>query len=480
MSEISKEKQHLQDNKKEKADVYTYLLEYLDGFQDMSAVIKDAFMGGDKVRKTEMKRFLSNTILGGFKSNLVVKSYDFKGKMNSRAYLYNGTYWDSIHDNQMMNDFVRMACEKMGVPEMFRCCPKFMGALHEDINYNASHHMEQHVPKGEVWMNMQNGKLVIRNNGTIELMDHCREDYFTYCLPYTYDPEADCPMFHKYMDEVLPDKDTQKTVMMFAAYCFTRDLKLEKMLVLMGLGSNGKSVFMDVISALFGEHAVSYISLSDLTADDEKRSHIEGKYVNISSETGRKLYPDVLKKLASGEEIDVRTLYRGTHIMRHYAKLIVSFNKLPKAEQTYGWFRRWLLVVFKNTIDSNRQDPDLCKKLCTELSGIMNWILELLQELLVSRKLYISEECEKNLDEYKLTSDSVAMFLAEWCERDYSYGTGGKALFRDYKAYCNENVRTPLGKQNFYERMVQLGVKRTVKSNVPTFNIRVKAENDRA
>ena len=37
-------------------------------------------------------------------------------------------------------------------------------------------------------------------------------DFLRYQLPYEYDPGAECPQFEAFLDDVLPEKDSQKTI----------------------------------------------------------------------------------------------------------------------------------------------------------------------------------------------------------------------------------------------------------------------------
>ena len=45
--------------------------------------------------------------------------------------------------------------------------------------------------------------------------------------------------------------------------------------------------------------------------------------------------------------------------MENYAKLLFATNELPKeVEQTHGYFRRWLIVPFDETIPESEQDKE--------------------------------------------------------------------------------------------------------------------------
>ena len=74
---------------------------------------------------------------------------------------------------------------------------------------------------------------------------------------------------------MLPDADAQRVLAEFIGFSFVRGINPEKMLVLLGGGSNGKSVTLAIIEALLGRQNVSNVTLSDLTCDAEKRCMTE-------------------------------------------------------------------------------------------------------------------------------------------------------------------------------------------------------------
>jgi hypothetical protein len=98
----------------------------------------------------------------------------------------------------------------------------------------------------------------------LELRDHRKEDLFNYVLPYCFDPKAECPQWHKFLDRVLPEKESQQVLREFIDYCFMKDHRMEKMLLLYGGGLNGKSVTLEIIECLLGNYFGPIIILSGL------------------------------------------------------------------------------------------------------------------------------------------------------------------------------------------------------------------------
>lgn len=168
-------------------------------------------------------------------------------------------------------------------------------------------------------------------------------------------------MFDKYLLRVLPDSQSRDVLSEFLGWIFIRDLKLEKALFLLGSGHNGKSVFFELINALLGSQNVSNLGLSDLS-HPKNRPELGLALLNFGSEISDRCKVDLFKKLTSGEPVPARKLYNDTYMMNDYARLAFAANVLPaNTEHTIGFFRRFLIVPFTQTIGEDEKDPDLAR-----------------------------------------------------------------------------------------------------------------------
>ena len=391
-------------------------------------------------------------------------------KKNGFIYLYNGCFWNEI-DKERFQFFLGHAALKMGVE-------KFRGKIHtfkEDL-------FKQFM--GEAYLTTPQSKsdsvLINLQNGTFEISSENRgirgfnpKDFLTYQLPFKYNPESQAPIFQKYLDDVLPDKDKQKVLAEYCGYIFTKTsvLKLEKMLILYGTGANGKSVFFEIINALLGTENVSNYTLQSLTNENGYyRVKISNKLVNYASEINGKLETDIFKQLASGEPVEARSPYGEPFILNEYAKLIFNCNELPKdVEHTNAFFRRFLIIDFNVTIPENKQDKELANYIIKhELSGVFNWILQGLERLLMQKSFSKCEAVDTALHCYEKQSDSVKMFIDEYEYKSSLSYTLIKTLYDQYRNYCIEDGFKPVNKMNFSKRLAhyKILVKRINVGNV--------------
>jgi putative DNA primase/helicase len=196
------------------------------------------------------------------------------------------------------------------------------------------------------------------------LREHRSIDFLTYIAPFEYDPTSSAPQFEKYLNAVLPDKESRDLLQEYCGYVFTRQLKLEKALILFGSGANGKSVFFEIFIALLGKENVSTYSLGDLTDHDSgnaNRAGLNDKLVNYGSEMrSDKLDADMFKRLVSGEPVTARLKYGNPFDLRSNTKFIFNSNTLPKnVEHNEAFFRRFIIIPFEQTIPEDKRDSQL-------------------------------------------------------------------------------------------------------------------------
>lgn len=378
---------------------------------------------------------------------------------NDYIYVYNGAYWQPVEENDFKRFLVDVAIA-MGVPELDAKHYKFPDELYAQFILLAT--LPTLQPRNKILIPLQNGTYEIDGNEH-RLRENRREDFLTYQLPFEYDPKAKCPMFRMYLWEVLPDVKCRKLLAEYMGFIFTTNLKLEKVLFLYGTGSNGKSVFFDIVKAVIGSENISSYSLQSLTRDNSyERAEISTKLLNYSTEINEKMDVEVFKKLASGEPVGARQIYGRPFTMENYhCKFMFNCNVLPvEIERTHAFFRRLLIIPFNRVFYEGEQDINLAKKIiASELSGVFNWILDGLNRLLSQGRFTESEVVWKQIDEYRKESDSVALFLDD---RGVGFGVDKdlplSVMYYDYVGFCKEYGFKPLSVINMSKRLKATGL----------------------
>jgi len=374
--------------------------------------------------------------------------------INGAPHIYDGSYWVRIEENQ---------------------CQGMLSWLAEFLGHSAAHSRfylfrEQLLKQllSALWLNIPDADddtaLVNLRNGTLEitldqtnLRKFSRDDLLTYQLPFDFDDCAVCPIFDRFLLRVLPDESSRLVLAEFFGWVFLRGLKLEKILVLFGDGFNGKSVLYDIINALFGSENVSHMGFGSLNKI-ENRFWLGEALLNFSSEISGNCDPDLFKKLASGEPVEARRLFKDVFFMRRYARMACNTNVLPtNTEQTKGFFRRFLIIPFTVTIPEDEADPDLARKIIdSELPGVFNWVMSGLNRLRANRRFSECEASDTALASYRKESDSVALFLDDECWVHSPNSKIAKSeIYKEYRIYCITSGHKALSKSNFGKRLLR-------------------------
>lgn len=384
-----------------------------------------------------------------------LKSRRFElAKRNDFVFVFNGDYWKEI-DRDTLKHFLKQAAEKLGVSPITARYYEFVDKLYKQFLTDA-HFEPVEQSDDSVLINLQNGTFEIGPAGQ-QLREFRAADFLRHQLPFRYDPAATAPRFQTFLDEVLPDRDQQNIIAEYLGYIFTRDLKLEKSLLLHGNGANGKSVVFDVTNALLGRENVANYSLSDLL-EEHNRAQIANKLLNYGSEINASVTKDTFKNLVSGEPIMARLKYGNSFMMENYAKLAFNCNELPRdIEHSDAYFRRLIIIHFAKTIAEKDQDKDLAAKIiASELSGVFNWVIGGLRRLLANRKFTQSAKVEEAVQNYRKDSDSVAGFLEEQAPES-GLNDLLKTVYSDYKSWAIDCGFRPIGRNNFSRRLQALG-----------------------
>ena len=281
-----------------------------------------------------------------------------------------------------------------------------------------------------------------------------RKDMLTLKMGATFDKDADCPRWKRFISEVFPnDDELQRYIQRVAGYCLTGETKEQCFFILHGAGANGKSTFLNVLADVLGEYHTSIAArvLVGGKNDNEPQwalAQCKGSRLLTMSETNEGMKLDEgLTKIATGEdEIQCRVM-RGMPF-RYYPqfKLMLALNHLPRITGTdEGIWRRIHLIPFTESF-KNRKDPNLKAVLYSEMSGILNWMLEGLVEW---RKdgLNPPDIVKATTQAYRDDSDTFGQWVSECIQitNDSSDMLGSSVTYNAYVRWATGmNIRSPL------------------------------------
>lgn len=420
------------------------IAEKLDAAKSLGKVIPT------KIYKIAAVKFLINY---GKEFNLLL------AKEGSILYIYNGRFWDKIDEN-FVKLFLSMACIKLGIPKCEAFDTKFAKELFEQLVGNGFFKKMNYLDV--TLINLQNGTLEIGLGG-IKLLPFNPYDFLTYQLDFTFELRSSNYEWIDFVNDVLPDKDTQKTLQQSLGYLFIQGLKLEKMIFLFGTGSNGKSVIYEVLNGLIGDDLITHHPLEILTNPKSyHRTDLANKLINYGSDIKLdKINPAELKVLASGEKTQVRQIYQAPFIMSRYAKFIFNINTIDNAnvESTIGFFRRMIFIPFDTTIAPEKQDKFLHHRILMNKAGVLNWILEGARQVLQNQAIFMSQKCYDFLDNFKKESNLAIRFIEdERLIQSNSNNIDFQVMYNKFLDFCKRQGERPLTQRIFNKELKKINI----------------------
>jgi len=201
-----------------------------------------------------------------------------------------------------------------------------------------------------------------------------------------------------------------------AAWLMVPHTGLQKALLLLGAGSNGKSTYLRGLMTFLGRANTCSMALHKLESDRFASSRLLGKLANICPDLpNRKLETTSMFKAITGED-PVMMEYKFGDSFDAYpvSRLVFSANDLPRSnDSSDGFYRRWIILPFTKTFDVN---PEIGAELSIaladpkELSGVLNKTLEVLPDVM-RRGITIAPSMQEALDTYRRFTDPVAVWL---------------------------------------------------------------------
>lgn len=311
---------------------------------------------------------------------------------------------------------------------------------------------------GKDWiLNIKNGHYHLKTRKLIPHSKASKESYSTNLFNIEYKLDAKCPRWEKFVQEIFEgdkDKDDKiKLLQEYLGYCLTPSVKYQKTVLLLGTGSNGKSIIIEILEEILGKENYSNIELSQLS-NKHYIVELQNKLVNFCSEIDHKgsFSSGIFKRIITGETLTGDAKFKHPIKFRPYCKLLFAANDLPKTiDTTRGYFRRIIILKFNRRFEGSEKDLNLKSELLREIDGIFNWILEGLERLSMSDEFTIPESSTDELDNYLESSSSVVSFINEKCEinLESDLWEGYHELYDDYRIFCANSGYRPFQKMNF-------------------------------
>ena len=340
-------------------------------------------------------------------------------------------------------------------------------------------------------INVDNGTLYLRREETddpdgseatefkrvtwrAELKPHDRSDLISKLMPVRYDPSATSPAFTAFLDRFQPNLAIRKFLQVYHGYAMTGLTGEQCLAFSHGLGANGKSTFVEIVSRIMGDYALT-LSFESLAGENGRRgdqaspdlARLPGARLVRASEPERgvNFKESLLKSLTGGEPMLVRHLNKGFFEFRPSFKLVLSGNHKPDISGVdHGIWRRMRLVPWTVTISEAERRPieDVLAELWIERAGIFNWLIEGAL-LYLAEGLQVPPEIAEATADYREEMDPVGGFVADCVERVPDVEgvppsmVLARKMYEAFEAWCAANSVRAWKEKSFASVMLDKG-----------------------
>ena len=423
---------------------------------------------GERALNAELKDLSAKKVAvdGGSVSDAFYEDGKFRPMLLTKHLMEVDHYIFSVEDEMLRvyQDGVYVADE---VRDTERLIEKLLGSAVKTHQVAATMKLlqdqnAQKITRHPDWINLKNGRYCLHSGA---VLSHQPEFKSVIQLPVEYDSRAECPAFDKWIRDVLPNADNQYLLLQLIGYSMLQDVRFGKIVVLYGPTHTGKSTCLDLVKAFLGGINVSAVSLHALDNEDMRfaRSQIAGKLANLSADLSSKhLAGDSqVKQIASGDSMTVEHKGVKPFTISPFATLWNSSNQLPVSnDRTDAWYERLVILPFMQQHKGEKADREILDKLTqpSEMSGILNKVLEALQVLLDENQFRTTESTDEMLMEYRTHNDQVNRYLSERCVKVEDGEIREDTIYQDYEEWAaSEGIPRPLPKTKFREGAKQWG-----------------------
>jgi putative DNA primase/helicase len=308
-------------------------------------------------------------------------------------------------------------------------------------------------------LNVLNGTIDLR---TDEIRPHDREDLITKIVPVEYDPEAKAPTFESFLERILPSEALRRFVQRSIGYAAAGVVSEEVLVILNGVGANGKSTLVNVVMEALGDYAMQAapdLLLAKRGSHPTELADLFGARFVASVETdeGKRLAEGLVKQLTGRDPIKARRMREDFWQFDPTHTVFLATNHRPEVKGTdHAIWRRLKLAPFEITIPEAEQDKGLPEKLREELPGILAWIVRGCREW-QRDGLGEPEEVRSATTSYRADMDVLAGFIEDRCVVDPDAWTKFADLYASYQDWCDESGEKAETKRRFGTRLKERG-----------------------
>ena len=298
---------------------------------------------------------------------------------------------------------------------------------------------------------------------SMEFTDHNPELVNLIRHPIKYDPAATCPRFLRFLTSCFgTDLTRMHQCMELMALCFIKRYIVQKGYIMFGIGSNGKSTFLNILTAMLGKANTASVPIQDFQNSQFLGAFLRGKSANISADGGTEPIHKTgfLKEVLGGDAIKCEEKYKNPFMYSPYATMIFTFNELPMVRDSSDGFARKIQTIHWDqkfegadkdvSVDRIKDDP-------WELAGIFNRLVPVIRHILESGRLRKEDTVKETKSIILSRSDSWIGFERAQIVHGADLTIEHGELYMTYAQWCDEQGLTAIPTARITARLREAG-----------------------
>jgi putative DNA primase/helicase len=293
------------------------------------------------------------------------------------------------------------------------------------------------------WLLNTLGGVVDLRNGSVR--PHDRADRMTKLAAARLGDAGACPTWRKFLVECTGgDSELIDYLQRICGYCLTGQTREHALFFLYGTGANGKSVFVNTLSALLAEYAThAPMEMFMETRSDRHPTDLAGLrgarlVSSVETEQGRRWNESKIKTLTGGDKVSARFMRQDFFEYIPQFKLLIAGNHKPSIRNLDEAMRRRLqLIPFTITVPPDRRDKQLEDKIWRERDAVLAWMVE--GCLAWQRKGLRPPRCVvEATDDYFESEDALGRWIEERCFVERVARATAADLFEDWRGWAEK------------------------------------------
>ena len=448
--------------------------------QELKSMVNSALTYKKPMHIGDNGRLLPSVLADTIEKDIHYKQY-FKSD-----FIYEDDYYKKIEDKEIIQNKINSYLEEEyqtenNINQVFKML-QIKNTIPQDDNAN------------KIFINIENGLININDyiKDVFKIYPHTHEIFTNFKIPCEYDFNINYKnkffnsRFYEFLtttfgvendlenNNLLNDDREMPPIIkliqeIFGATLMPNPKLFKKAIFLLGEGSNGKSLLLNILQSLHG-NIFSTVPLKAIDSDKFQLANMVGKNINIDADaSGTRLEETSnFKMITTGDAVSLEQ--KGKQATNGIINnvMLIALNKMPSTtDKSYGFFRRHIIIPFNksfldeadykqaiiegkknvNILDANLENDILNG----ELDIVLWFSLEGLKRLVKNKyKVTKNEEVERITKEHHLENDSVLAFYEDNKNSNHiEKRIKAKVLYKIYELWCEENSFSPVNNTTF-------------------------------